>query len=410
MPIFVSPYYNSNGSTGPIIQVGKFSRDLTTADGKSIQALVNRMKTEWSTLSVVQMYVAAIRLFDLGHRDDGVYWFYSAQYRARLLVMVSVPEKSDGDTPAEPGGRFPSHHAFFTVAGHHINHYAHRRPRMLARTIQRVANEHETPPPLRTIYPTVNFIPDSQWDDRHRELAAGLDELLELVLEIQPSQGDVATTEDIQRVMNHKTPLHQAYEAGDKKRFVKLLQDGADPNYRPRAATCLLHLTTKNHDSFWLRAVLKHGGDPDLLDTGHPYAPDISPLFSAIFARQHENVRLLLAAGADPNFVTRRGDMPLLATQNTNNWNTVLLLLDSGADPRLPESAPPYSTGYDRFLCQHYGNLSKVDRKRRQIENRKYGMSLTLEEEKALYFKLRARLIREGALTPDPKVSTDKSQ
>ena len=37
-------------------------------------------------------------------------------------------------------------------------------------------------------------------------------------------------------------------------------------------------------------------------------------------------------------------------------------------------------------------------------------MSLTLEEEKALYFKLRARLIREGALTPDPKVSTDKSQ
>ena len=75
MPIFVSPYYNSNGSTGPIIQVGKFSRDLTTADGKSIQALVNRMKTEWSTLSVVQMYVAAIRLFDLGHRDDGVYWF-----------------------------------------------------------------------------------------------------------------------------------------------------------------------------------------------------------------------------------------------------------------------------------------------------------------------------------------------
>ena len=162
MPVYVLPYYNSNGSTGPIINVGKFSRKLTVADRKSIEAVVRQMKREWPALSVVQMYVAAIRLFDLGHKDKAVYWFYSAQYRARLLMMVSAPRKSDGNTADGPGGRFPGHHAFFTLAGRPINYYAYRRPRMLAGTIQRVAKEHRTLPPLRTIYPTVPFIPDDR--------------------------------------------------------------------------------------------------------------------------------------------------------------------------------------------------------------------------------------------------------
>ncbi len=51
------------------------------------------MRKQWQRLSFPELYVGAIRLYDLGYRNDAVYWFYTAQYRARQVSVVLNPSK-----------------------------------------------------------------------------------------------------------------------------------------------------------------------------------------------------------------------------------------------------------------------------------------------------------------------------
>ena len=46
------------------------------------------MKQDWDRLTFPELYVAAIRLYDLGYRKEAVYWFYSAQYRGRQFGVL----------------------------------------------------------------------------------------------------------------------------------------------------------------------------------------------------------------------------------------------------------------------------------------------------------------------------------
>ncbi|MDY0169224.1 MAG: hypothetical protein RBS80_21960 [Thermoguttaceae bacterium] len=90
MPIYVTPFYNSEG---PQVAVGKHSDDLARANADTIEEMVAAMKAEWDELRPEAMCVAAIRLFDLGLKDEAVYWFYSAQYRGRLFQALCDPDQ-----------------------------------------------------------------------------------------------------------------------------------------------------------------------------------------------------------------------------------------------------------------------------------------------------------------------------
>lgn len=46
------------------------------------------MKKDWDRLTFPELYVGAIRLYDLGYRKEAVYWFYSAQYRGRQFGVL----------------------------------------------------------------------------------------------------------------------------------------------------------------------------------------------------------------------------------------------------------------------------------------------------------------------------------
>ncbi len=83
--VYITPYYNSKG---PAVDVGPFSNGLAAKSESEFLAAIAKMKASWETLNFPEMYVAAIRLYDLGFRKDSIYWFYSAQYRGRLFATL----------------------------------------------------------------------------------------------------------------------------------------------------------------------------------------------------------------------------------------------------------------------------------------------------------------------------------
>ena len=82
MPIYVTPFYDSKGLK---VSVGDNSKKLASADARSILEVSKELNKDKDKLRAEVMYIAAVRLYDLGHKDEAVYWFYTAQY-ARVHV------------------------------------------------------------------------------------------------------------------------------------------------------------------------------------------------------------------------------------------------------------------------------------------------------------------------------------
>ncbi len=177
IPIYVTPYYNSQG---PEVSVGAYSGELTTATAASIAELAKKMKAEWATLPVETMYVMSIRLYDLGRKKESVYWFYSAQVRA-LLFRSLLSEESIGGIGNEGFERIQAHNSFHQLAGEYINGYAFGELQSLQQSIRIVRAENETPPDLTIIYPGLDFIDRGSWPDKVNEVAADLDKLLNYI-------------------------------------------------------------------------------------------------------------------------------------------------------------------------------------------------------------------------------------
>lgn len=175
--IEVQPFYNFNG---PKIAVGSFSPGLASKDEKEFAATIVKMRKSWEKLTFAEMYVAAIRLYDLGYRKESVYWFYSAQYRGRLFAMLVDQDKlgSIGDPGFE---LFHAQDAFYQLAGPFINGYGFGDFDHLAEVLQRVQKEGQTIPDFKTIYPKVLFKPESQWKAENKSLSDGMGELRTIV-------------------------------------------------------------------------------------------------------------------------------------------------------------------------------------------------------------------------------------
>ena len=88
--VYITPFYNSKG---PVIEAGAWTKGLAASSQPEFVATISQMKQSWNTLRFPEMYVAAIRLYDLGFRNESTYWFYSAQYRGRLLASQVDREK-----------------------------------------------------------------------------------------------------------------------------------------------------------------------------------------------------------------------------------------------------------------------------------------------------------------------------
>lgn len=177
IPIYVTPFYDSRG---PTIAVGTYSRELKTADSDVILNVVNKMKEQWLELPVETMFVTAIRLYDLGHKDEAVYWFYSARQRQRLFRALLQKESIGGI-----GSAAFEHHqaqvAFQQLAGEYINGYAFGDIPKVRNAIKTVQAESQKLANLRAAYPNVKFVEESSWQQTNDEVAKQFDQLVEFI-------------------------------------------------------------------------------------------------------------------------------------------------------------------------------------------------------------------------------------
>jgi len=119
--IYVQPYYEAARVPGgkPQVAVGKQYNDLlSSARREDILAARDLVLAKPTLVTPMTMMVLAIRLYDVGLRDDAVFWFYIA--KERHIVMSEVLDvKTQGLAQADDAVR-----SFATLAGPIINGYA----------------------------------------------------------------------------------------------------------------------------------------------------------------------------------------------------------------------------------------------------------------------------------------------
>src|SRR5947199_7632133 len=176
---YITPYYNSKG---PEVSVGRFSSGLASAKEADFLTTIAEMKKDWNRLTFPELYVAAIRLYDLGYRKEAVYWFYSAQYRGRQFGVLLDQTKmgSIGDPGFE---LLHAQNAFYQLVGTYINGYAFGDMDGLAKIVERVQKEGRQIPDLQAAYPGVTFKNKSEWQSANIDLNDGMNQLLSMLKE-----------------------------------------------------------------------------------------------------------------------------------------------------------------------------------------------------------------------------------
>jgi len=177
--VYVTPYYNSKD---PSVSVGRFSSGLGSAKEDEFLATITKMKKDWSQLTFPELYVAAIRLYDLGYRKEAVYWFYTAQYRGRQFGIL--PDQSKMGSIGSPGFELlQAQNAFFQLVGPYINGYAFGDTDGLGEVVERVQQEGRKIPDLPTTYPNVTFRSKNDWESANTDLADGMSKLISTLKE-----------------------------------------------------------------------------------------------------------------------------------------------------------------------------------------------------------------------------------
>lgn len=119
--IMVQPYYVAAATPdgAPKVEVGaSFSGLLASPGHDDILAARDKLTAAPDLVTPMTMMVLAIRLYDVGERDEAVFWFYAAKDRAITLFDVI-----DG-AAARLGGVQDAIGAFVQLAGPAINGYA----------------------------------------------------------------------------------------------------------------------------------------------------------------------------------------------------------------------------------------------------------------------------------------------
>jgi hypothetical protein len=177
--VYVTPYYNSKG---PSVSVGRLSSGLASTKKDEFLATITKTKKDWDQLTFPELYVAAIRLYDLGYRKEAVYWFYTAQYRGRQFGILL--DQSKMGSIVSPGFElFQAQNAFFQLVGPYINGYAFGDTDGLVKVVERVQQENRKIPDLQSAYPNVAFRNKSEWESANTDLADGMGKLISTLKE-----------------------------------------------------------------------------------------------------------------------------------------------------------------------------------------------------------------------------------
>lgn len=121
IPVFVQPYYEAASSPRgrPQVAVGRDFDELLSSNRRSdITSARGMIEANPDMITPMTFMVLAIRLYDVGLRDEAVFWFYVAKDRFQTLADVLVVESPALAQPAQAVV------AFNSLAGPFINGYA----------------------------------------------------------------------------------------------------------------------------------------------------------------------------------------------------------------------------------------------------------------------------------------------
>jgi hypothetical protein len=118
--IRVQPYYEAARAPGgtPRVAVGASFEALASSRRADILAVRDRIVADPGLVTPMTLMVLAIRLYDVGLRDDAVFWFYAAKDRYVIFETV-IDVFAGGLTQVREAVR-----SFSTLAGPFINGYA----------------------------------------------------------------------------------------------------------------------------------------------------------------------------------------------------------------------------------------------------------------------------------------------
>ena len=135
----------------------------------------------------------------------------------------------------------------------------------------------------------------------------------------------------------------------NKNAFEFLLEHGADPNVQMDtnaptleetlglAGTSVMDVAPRKTDVWYLDQVLKHGGNPNLVNPVSKRTP-IYWVMLSIRQENLKNMEILLAAGAQVNFQDgQRGYTPLMFAALSSRYDMAYTLLEAGADPAIKD-------------------------------------------------------------------------
>jgi ankyrin repeat protein len=149
--------------------------------------------------------------------------------------------------------------------------------------------------------------------------------------------------------------LLRSLRAKNWERYVMLLRNGADPNVLDGRGSAAVLDSAEETDPKWLREALRHGGNPNLVNVGSRISPDSTPLFYSIGLHRPENVRLLIAAGADVNHLDHDHSSPFYEAVCDGDYESATLLLEAGADFRVKTSDGDDAVEHLRKLANSTG-------------------------------------------------------
>lgn len=191
-----------------------------------------------------------------------------------------------------------------------------------------------------------------------------------------------------------KTPLMIAVRRGNAECVDLLLTRGAKCNLKDNEDRSAVHYAALCENGKILKAILSHGGDPNIvqreirLPDGDVFPTFATPIYDAIAAKNIENVKTIVAAGAVINpKVNETQSTPLSCAAGFGQFDIAYFLITKGADYNAPldktRSIAQYIAETDLRLIG--ADLDEVERKKEMEKQLKWHakvMELIMAKEK----------------------------
>ena len=175
--IYVTPFYNS---TPLQINIGKYSERLMSESPKQMLKLADEIKGCIDEVDAATLYVLAIRLYNLGKKDDAVYWFYNAQFRKRIFLHMAIG--------LSPSGAPAALDAFQKLSGQWINGYAFGHPDKLIAVLEQIIIDVQHMRYIEKAYPDYDFKPESE---QVKEVGLQIEGLREMIKYIDENRDEI---------------------------------------------------------------------------------------------------------------------------------------------------------------------------------------------------------------------------